>query len=535
MTSVGETASMNAMSDTVSTTDGASNSTPTDGTTFAVAASSQNHVNETEICNSLSLENNSSTVYTVFSLVLPSDATHWEERTTAYWVFFYTLLAVFGFLFLCLAVGCILLLAKRHLAQRFKVRTFIAIDVALMVLGFSRVVFLIFDPWGQSGFCRHYACVVISRLLGALAFPSLTAGYTLVLITLWISARMQIGMSCIQRLKVLIPLCFVHYGVAVVFEIMGSIPTENNIIVVILLLSCEATFSLWGFLVCFSFLITGHRLLNKVEKSARSSSVICRDSPNITRHDLIERSKLQNQGNKGKQKSHTTMKLKHMLREHHRRAIRKVCLITYITVLLGMLYSIVSFTNLILVCFSFFYGCPGYLGDNQMRQNPGVWLMFRYISLTLELLLAVLLTYSISDYQPILNLICCGLRKVGSRPGSPSGVDSCTIDSEIPSKPFPSSSDGSAVPFPRSDEMDSDTKDDDFNLSSTSSTHQLKSPTRLNSVSPKGTAAVPSSPSKRVTILENSHVPTTVNRNSSNSFHPKCVSPLTISHNSVSD
>ena len=486
--------------------------------TTSGSTASDDYLNETEICNSLSLlsERNGSTTYYVLSFVVPSISTHWQERTPVYWAFFYIMLVVFACLYLCLAVSCILILAKRHMAQRFKVRTFIAIDVALMVLGISRVLFFILDPWGQSGFCNHYACIVISRLIGALAFPSLTASYTLVLITLWKSARIQLGMSCIQRLKVLVPLCFIHYGVAVVFEILGSIPTKRSMVVVILLVVCEAAFSTWGFLVCFSFLITGHRLLKSVEKSARSSSMICRDSPNLTRHQLIEKSKFQNQSQVERKRSQPTLKLKHMLREHHRRAIQKVSRITYITVLLGMLYSVVTFVNLILICLSLFFGCPGYLADTLSPQHPGVWLMLRYVSFTLEMLLAVLLTYSISDYRPILNLLCCGMRKVGSRQGSPSGVDSYTVESDVPSKALPST----ALTFP-----DSKEKEDVIKLASSPSPQlSLRSPADLSS----------SPTPKRVKIFEYDSTTvvneSTVRNHSSNNNHdPKVPSPLTVS------
>ena len=457
-------------------------------------------------------------VYSIFSLVVPNDRDNWVQRTDAYWAFFYIMLVVFGLLYLCLALGCILLLAKRHLAQRFRVRTFIAIDVALMVLGFSRVLFFIVDPWGQSGFCDHYACIVVSRLIGALSFPSLTASYTLVLITLWSSARMQLGRTWIQRLKVLIPLCFVHYGVAIVFEILGSIPTGNSMIVIILLIVCESTFSIWGFLVCFSFLISGHRLLKSIEKSVRSSSIMCKDSPNLTRHQLIEKSKFQNQN--GRKRSHSTLKLKHMLREKHRRAVRKVSRITYITVLLGMAYSVVNFVNLTLTCLSLFHGCPGYL-DYDTQQHPAVWLTLRYIAFVLELLLAVLLTYSISDYQPILNFLCCGMRKVGSRQPSPtSGMESTTIDSESTSRNFPSR--GSSPVPPR------DAKEDELVISNAPNS-QIKSPALVSSPPATGSP-------KKVTIFEYSTPASSamVGRTSTSTTNlnsqPKVKSPLTVSY-----
>ncbi len=343
---------------------------------------------------------------------------YWIDKTPAWKAFFYIMLITFGIFFLALAIFCLLMLAKRHLAQRFKVRTFIVIDVALMTLGFSRALFILLDAWGQSGFCTHKACVVFSRLSGALAFPSLTASYTLVFITLWMSARIQLGQSSYQKFNILIPLCFVHYCVAIVLEIVGLIPWPSNAkVVMYLLIACEALFSVWGFVVCFAYLFAGNRLLHSIKKSARDSSRICHDSPTLTREQLIEKSKFQNRERRARTSSN--LRLKNIVREHHRRAIRKVSIIMYLTVILGMLYSVLSLANLITATLTIFDGCPGFIFGLE-KQDPGVWLFIRYISFALEFLLAVLLTYSVNDYRPVLIALkgilrkCCNVGSIDS-------------------------------------------------------------------------------------------------------------------------
>ena len=355
------------------------------------------------------------TAITIVSLLVPSNNTYWKERTESWYAFFYLMVIIYSVMFLSFAITCLLLLCKRHLAQRFKVRTFIAIDLALAVLGVSRFVFLLLDPWGQSEFCTHYACIVLSRLLGALGFPSLTASYTLVFITLWISAHIQLGRSWIQKLKILIPLCCMHYVVAIIFEVVLLVPIEQSVVVLALLIACEALFSLWGFLVCFMFFVAGFRLLKTLKKTDRKSSMICRDSPNMTRADLIERSKFQKSNEESlRQRSLTTMKLKQKVLSQQKRALRKVTLITYVTVVLGMLYSILSITNLCLVIFGLFDGCPGEISGGVMY--PEVWLLFRYVFFTIEFCMAVLLTYSINDITPIIEamkkavITCCESR-----------------------------------------------------------------------------------------------------------------------------
>ncbi len=369
---------------------------------------------------------------------------YWSDKTPLWKAFFYIMLILFVILFFALAIFCLLMLAKRHLVQRFnKVRTFIAIDVALTILGFSRVFFLILDPWGQSGFCTHKVCVVLSRLSGALAFPSITASYTLVFITLWMSARIQLGRSSYQAFKILVPLCFVHYCVAILFEIVGFIPWPSSgpDVVMYLLISCEALFSVWGFLLCFGYLFAGHRLLHSIEKSARNSSRICKDSPHLTRQQLVEKSKFQNQKYRGRTASN--LKLKGMVMDHHKRAIRKVSIIMYLTVILGMLYSILSLGNLVKVILIVFDGCPGFI-VNLQKQNPAVWLVVHYLFFTLEFLLAVLLTYSITDYRPLLIALrgaltkCCRMgSSTASRKQSPDIASSSVNTLDIPSPTTP--------------------------------------------------------------------------------------------------
>ncbi len=357
---------------------------------------------------------NYTTLQVLIELVPYDDSySGWSRRSPTWFAFYYILIIIYCFLFISLSITCAILLSKKHLAQRFKVRTFIAIDLALIVLGVSRTLFLLLDPWGQAGYCTHIVCIVLSRLFGSMAFPSLTASYTLVFITLWISVRIHLGRSWLQNLKILIPLCCVHYIVALIIEIIVLLPFRNTMVVLFLLVGCEVIFSLWGFIVCFMFLIAGYRLLKTVEKSAKSSSVICRDSPNMNRHDLIEKSKFKNRADDPNQRkrSLTIIRLKNHLRTKQRRAERKITAITYITMVLGMLYSILNIANLIISFLILFDGCLGELIGNE--SSPDVWLAIRYFYFTLEISLAVFLTYATNDYTPLIDCVvtavgtCC--------------------------------------------------------------------------------------------------------------------------------
>ena len=166
-------------------------------------------------------------------------------------------------------------------------RTFISIDLALITLGISRTLFLVLDPWEQLGFSKHYTCIVVSRLLGSLAFPGLTASYTLVFITLWISARIRLGGKFwIQKLKVLVPLCFVHFGVAILFEIIAALPFLPPKVVVCHVKQYSPSGALWSayclVLLGPGFCTLSKRALRVVTSSARTHQMSTVTTPSTS-------------------------------------------------------------------------------------------------------------------------------------------------------------------------------------------------------------------------------------------------------------
>ena len=343
----------------------------------------------------LDLKNDS--VLEILSALAPNcERGAWTPLTVAWKLFFYLEISVSALLFLLLGVVCLILLFKRRSAQRFKAKTFVAIDLSLAILGFSRFLFYVFDPFGISGFCAgHIGCVVTSRLLFALGFPSLTAAYTLVFITLWYSAKMRLGRNCIQHWRIIIPLCFIHYFVAIVVETIGAVGSYS---VVFLVLCCEAIFTLWGLFVCFTFLMAGCRLLHTIKSSVRSSSVVCREKRSIKEIEQ-EQNGTASKTNSLRTYSVTRMKLR--TKKHHKQAIRKITIITYIAATLGGLYSLLSLVQLVMACLKLFGSCPEE-DSNAYHSNSDMWLGLRYISTSLEYSLAVLLVYSVNDFRPVI-------------------------------------------------------------------------------------------------------------------------------------
>ena len=341
-------------------------------------------------------ELNNVTPHEALGLTAPNGE-NWEERTVVWYVFFDIMLALYGLLYGGLASFTLALLCKRRLTARFnKIPTFIAIDFALLTLAISRVVFFSLDPWGQNNYFNCQGCKIVSHIISALAFPSLTASYTLLFITLWSSAKIRFGPLWIQKLKILVPLCFFHYIVAIVIEIIVSFPLPAHPIVIIFV-SCEAIFAVWGIGLCIAFMIAGVRLLHTIKRSARTSSMVSRDSPTVTRHDLIINKEPPSVRYRQRTKS------RNEAQERHRRIVKKITRMTYFTASLAILYSLLILVNLVFLCLNLFDGCAGYIGNAKL--SPERWLVMVFLQLTLELLLAALLSYSNTDYRPILSFL----------------------------------------------------------------------------------------------------------------------------------
>lgn len=336
-------------------------------------------------------------------LLVPNDE-YWNLRTKAWYATFNVMLVIFGVLYAVLVGGAILSLAQRRSLARFrKVRTFIAIDVALFILGVSRIMFLSLDPWGQNEYFVCRVCSIVSHFLSILAFPSLTASYTLLLITLWVSARMRLGSLMVQKLRILLPLCFLHYGIAIIIGVIANLPLPPNATVAILV-SCEAIFALWGILLCTSFMIAGTRLVRTIKLSAHSSSIVCRDTPQLSRHDLITSSKEQApESPVMRYRQRTKSRVRNHAQEKHQRAVTKIARITYFAASLAIIYSFLILINLLFVCLNLFDGCAGKIGTKTLSTER--WLVIMLFQLIVEFLLAALLSYANTDYRPFFYFV----------------------------------------------------------------------------------------------------------------------------------
>jgi hypothetical protein len=128
-----------------------------------------------------------------------------------------------------------------------------------------------------------------------------------------------------------------------------------------------------------------------MKNAVRQSSVVAKDT--------------QKNGSQ-QMKSGTTTTIRMRRKRQQKQTIRKISIITYCAAVLGFVYSLLGITLVVMMCLMLFGEC-----DEEKMQNSTIWLSLKYLGTTIELVLGLLLLYSINDIRPIViimkNLALC--------------------------------------------------------------------------------------------------------------------------------
>ena len=332
--------------------------------------------------------------YHLLFLISPVNSTIWAPRKAEWTYAFMAYSGLFSFLFFCLGMVSVILLIKRDCA-RLKSKTFLAIYICLAVLGFTHALHLALDPNGILGWLvsDFPEWIIISRFLSVSGFPSITATYMLVFVTLYKSVEIGSSRLWHQDWRVVTILVLSHYLIAYASEIIANIAGYLALATVII---CEAGLSIWGVVMCFVYFFTGRRLLQKLKEQCQmcvrmSSSVSAKDQFNWRRaRQESNRSVLSDE-----QYTRQYNKISHTL--------RKVTIITYFTSFFTILYATVSVISLFFTSWFVFYQCLGFYGVG----DPVVWLILAVLAKSIEFPLAVMILYSVTDFKAVMSVMCC--------------------------------------------------------------------------------------------------------------------------------
>lgn len=320
--------------------------------------------------------------YQILVFLNPVDNRIWTDRNEGWMGAFKVYVGLLGSVYLLLGLAALILLIKKD-CVRLSTKTFFAVYTTIAILGFSRALLLALDPYDILGFISDNfpPWIIVTRILGSLGFPSLVASYTLMVFTLLKIAKANPGKQWYHKWRYVVPIVVLPYVIAIGAEVIGYLAEYPGLLSVII---CEMTFALWGVTVCITYLIAGSRLMHQLRKRERNTVRMSGDkSTSAVQKDFAAEEY---------ERHH----------KHNRRTARKIAIITYGTVLVAFVYSLFTCGNIIMVCLFVFKDCLGFMG---VRGNSIAWLVLHIATRTTEIVLTVIMLYSITDVSGVMKLM----------------------------------------------------------------------------------------------------------------------------------
>ena len=257
----------------------------------------------------------------------------------------------FGILFGLLAVHSLLALALVNHRKGFcRKPLFMTINSLLFVLGATRAIYLMLDPY-ESRENGVEDPKWLTLLLFGIAYPCLTSSFCLIHLAFLEVTKLKVGPTRLQNAKFLAAVIVVHFIIVFTAETSSSIKPELKPLLIV----CQSFFILWGLLLSGSFIYSGCKVINHVNKVHEQLNAI----------EKNERPR-----NTPKQKPCTS----------------KVAKITLATSFLG-----------IAVCGLHFYSMIGMYGmySKVVHPSPWPWLAFQSSFRLVELTMASTIAYSV--------------------------------------------------------------------------------------------------------------------------------------------
>ena len=298
----------------------------------------------------------SSTISTIQTVELPKEAQaepgpDWPVAKKAWGLAWGMHWIGFGILFGLFAVHSFFALVLMNQKKRFcRKPLFMTINSLLFVLGATRAVYLLLDPYEsrQNGVKDPEW---LTLLLFGIAYPCLTSSFCLIHLAFLEVTKLKVGPSRLQNAKFLSAVIVAHFIIVLTAETTSSIKPELNALLIV----CQSFFILWGLLLSGSFIYSGCKVIKSAGNVQQQLSAI---------------EKNERQQNKPKQKSRTT----------------KVAKITLVTSFLG-----------IAVCGLHFYSMIGVYGmySKVVHPSPWPWLAFQSCFRLVEFIMACTIAYSV--------------------------------------------------------------------------------------------------------------------------------------------
>ena len=256
-----------------------------------------------------------------------------------------------GVLFGLLAIHSFFVLALLRQRKGFcRKPLFMAINSLLLVLGATRAIYLMLDPY-ESRENGIEDPKWLTLLLFGIAYPCLTSSFCLIHLAFLEVTKLKVVPTKLQSVRFLSAVILLHFVIVFTAETSSSMKPELNALLIV----CQSFFMLWGLLLSGSFIYSGCKVINHVNKVHDQLNA-------FEKTDCLQ--------NNPKQKPCTT----------------KVAKITLATSFLG-----------ISVCGLHFYSMIGVYGmySDVVHPSPWPWLAFQSSFRLVELAMAYTIAYSV--------------------------------------------------------------------------------------------------------------------------------------------
>lgn len=353
--------------------------------------------------------------YLLLFYLNPGQSDVWQPLTTQWRRIYIAYTSIFSLLFFAVGIFSIVIAIKKN-CHRLKAKTFIAIYTCLAIFGISRGIFFAADPFGIIGWLMNYIpfWTIISRSFKILGFPSFSAAYMMVFMTLYKSTSITSSRHWNQDWRIITVIVLTNYLIAIAFEAIANIAPYSALLSIVI---CNAAFSLWGLITCIIFLFAGSRLLYKLKhqqvKTMRMSA------------SFDDKGRRQRQ--KAKALSSEDILYNENFRKHFlkiAKTFRKIILITIFSAITGILYALLNLAALFFMSMLIFGDCLGLYNQG----DPILWLSLEITMSTIEIPLVIVMLYSVTDLTGMMKVMfCCKFRS--NKQTQSTGETSLTDDS----------------------------------------------------------------------------------------------------------
>lgn len=168
----------------------------------------------------------------------------------------------FGLAFSALAITSSIALVRANKKKRFGRKAYvIAINSLLLILGVTRALYLLIDPYEskQNGIKMPKW---FAQFLFNVAFPCLTSSFGLIFLVFLRVAKLQLVPERLKNARYLVGIILFHFAIVLVADIAAAIDYSN---VHIFFIICQLFFIIWGLLLSATFIYSGLKVIYRAK------------------------------------------------------------------------------------------------------------------------------------------------------------------------------------------------------------------------------------------------------------------------------